>query len=201
MKRCVIVQGPTYGNCLPNIRYAFMNYDVIWSTWRGYESWYGDDDIVLFTHLPHDSGTKNLNYQKESTLEGLRLAKKLGYDRALKWRSDMWVNNADGLFRTFDDGYNTFCWVDSNGGYLTDYWMEDSVDNLIQLWDVHPYGEFPEKVITNRIKELGWMDRVNVVINKLNSDNDIFWNTKHGEPYWMSVCKEIDLYNKKINNG
>jgi hypothetical protein len=170
---------------------------VIYSTWEGGEVLYASDEKVIYSKLPHNSGVKNLNYQKTSTLAGLELAKELGYERALKWRSDMWTNNADGLINKFTDGYNTFSWIDSNGGYLTDFWMEDSVDNLIKLWDINPDGEFPEKVLTNRIEELGWIGRVNLVINHLTPELDIFWNTRYG-PYWMHANNEYEMYKNNI---
>lgn len=193
MKRCVIVQGPGYSNSIAQIRESWKGWDVIYSTWEGYEDLYTKDEIVIFTPLPKECGVKNLNYQKVSTLAGLNLAKELGYERALKWRSDMWTNNADGLMDLFTDGYNTLCWVDSEGGYLTDFFMEDSVDNLIKVWDINPYGSFPERIITNRIEELGWMDRVNLIVSELTPELDIYWNTRYGA-YWMNVVNKEEIY-------
>lgn len=199
MNRCIIVQGPTYPNSINHIKHAFMNYDVIYSTWRGYESWYGKDEIVLFSHLPIDSGVKNLNYQKESTIEGLRLAKKLGYKRALKLRSDMWTNNADEFMKLFkEDSYNTLCWIEDNGGYFSDFLMEDTINNLLEVWNIQPSGTFPERVITDRVKELGWMDRTNLILSGLNSDVDLFWNSRYGA-YWMSSLNQhTHLYKNNI---
>jgi hypothetical protein len=71
--------------------------------------------------------------------------------------------------------------------------MEDSVDNLIKLWDIEPNGQFPEKVLTNRIEELGWMDRVNLLVSDLTPELDIFWNTGYG-PYWMNVINNETIY-------
>jgi predicted Rdx family selenoprotein len=193
MKRCIIVQGPAYSNSIAQIRECWKEYDVIYSTWEGGEILYTSDEKVIYSKLPPYTGVKNLNYQKISTIAGLKLAKELGYERALKWRSDMWTNNASELLSKFTDGYNTMCWVDSEGGYLTDYWMEDTIDNLLLLWDIEPNGDFPEKVLTDRIKELGWIDRVNLLIEHLNTNLDIFWNTRYG-PYWMHVNNEHEIY-------
>ena len=197
MKRCIIVQGPAYSNSIAQIRECWKAYDVIYSTWEGGEHLYSNDEKVIYSKLPHDSGTKNINYQKVSTLAGLELAKELGYDRALKWRSDMWTNNADGLLDSFTDGYNTLSWVDSNGGYLTDFFMEDSVDNLMKVWDIHPHGSFPERIITDRIYELGWIDRVNLVISNLTPELDVYWNTRYGA-YWMHVTNKEEIYKNNI---
>jgi hypothetical protein len=190
MKRCIIVQGPTYDNSINQIKECWKGFDVIWSTWKGYEAHYTENEKVIFSHLPHNNGVNNLNYQKESTLAGLKLAKELGYERALKWRSDMWTNNAKGLIELFIEGhYNTLCWVESEGGYFADFYMEDTVDNLLQLWDIEPNGSFPERVLTDRIKSLEWMDRINLIVSELTPDVDVYWNTRHGA-YWMNVLKE-----------
>jgi hypothetical protein len=197
MKRCIIVQGPAYSNSIAQIRECWKGYDIIYSTWKGYEGLHAEDEITIYSDIPHSNGIKNLNYQKVSTLAGLNMAKELGYDRALKWRSDMWTNNAEGLLSKFTDGYNTLFWHEQNDGYLSDYWMEDTIDNLIKIWDIEPNGAFPERVITNRIEQLGLMNRVNLLISELNKDIDIFWNTSYG-PYWMNVLNNETIYKNNI---
>lgn len=193
MSRCIIVQGPTYGNSINQIKDCWNGYPVVYSTWKGYESWYGDGDIAVFSQLPTTTGTYNMNYQKCSTIAGLMWAKENGYERALKMRSDMWVNNPSAFFSVMSEGYNTLMWIDDRGGYLSDYWMEDSVDNLLTLWDLVPEGAHPERVLTDRITELGWEDRVNLVLKDLDESNDIFWNTRYG-PYWQHNLKKESIY-------
>jgi hypothetical protein len=193
MKRCIVVQGPGYSNSIAQIRECWKGYDVIYSTWEGSEGLYTADEIVIYKPLPKDKGTYNMNYQKVSTLAGLELAKSMGYDRALKIRSDMWTNNPSGLFDKFTDGYNTLFWVEHRGGYLSDYFMEDTVDNLLTLWDVVPEGTHPERVLTDRIMELGWKDRINLLVGELNEDVDIFWNTRFG-PYWQHNLNKETIY-------
>jgi hypothetical protein len=198
MERCIIVQGPTYDNSINQIKECFNDMPVIYSTWKGYESWYGDGDVAIFSHTPHDAGVKNLNYQKESTIAGLLYAKELGYKRALKWRSDMWTNNAKGLMELMNGELNTLCWVESNGGYLTDFFLEGDISDLLEIWDLNPSGEFPERVLTNRINHLGWMDRVNLIVGDLNENCDIYWNSRHGA-YWMHEMNKVpELYKNKI---
>ena len=193
MSRCIIVQGPAYSNSISQIRECWKGYDVIYSTWEGYEGLYTDDEIAIYSPLPNTKGIYNMNYQKVSTLAGLELAKALGYERALKWRSDMWTNNPSGLFDKFTDGYNTLFWVEHAGGYLSDYFMEDTIDNLLTLWDVVPEGAHPERVLTDRIIELGWIDRVNLLVGELDEDVDIFWNTRYG-PYWQHNLNKETIY-------
>ena len=193
MKRCIVVQGPVEHNSLSQIRECWKGYDVIYSTWEGSEGAYTKDEIAIYSPLPSTTGTYNMNYQKVSTLAGLNLAKSMGYDRALKMRSDMWVKNPKGLFERFTDGYNTLFWVDHAGGYLSDYWMEDTIDNLLTLWDVVPEGTHPERVLTDRIMDLGWIDRVNLLVGELDEDVDIFWNTRYG-PYWQHNLNKETIY-------
>jgi hypothetical protein len=193
MKRCIVVQGPVEQNSIEQIRQCWKGYDVIYSTWKAFEGTFTNDEIAIYSQLPPTTGTYNMNYQKTSTLAGLELAKKMGYDRALKMRSDMWVKNPEAFFERFTDGYNTLFWVDHRGGYLSDYWMEDTVDNLLTLWDVVPEGTHPERVLTDRIIELGWMDRVNLLLGDLNEDVDTFWNTRYG-PYWQHNLNKETTY-------
>jgi hypothetical protein len=84
-------------------------------------------------------------------------------------------------------------WVEHDGGYLSDYFMEDTVDNLLTLWDVVPEGKCPEIVLTDRINVLGWLDRVNLLVSELNENMDIFWNTRHGA-YWMHRLNDETIY-------
>jgi hypothetical protein len=193
MKRCIVVQGPVEQNSIEQIRQCWKGYDVIYSTWIAFEGTFTNDEIAIYSQLPSTTGTYNMNYQKTSTLAGLELAKKMGYDRALKMRSDMWVKNPKAFFDKFTDGYNTLFWHEHAGGYLSDYWMEDSVDNLLTLWDVVPEGTHPERVLTDRIMELGWKDRINLLVGELNEDVDIFWNTKYG-PYWQHNLNKETIY-------
>lgn len=197
MSRCIIVQGPTYDNSINQIRECWRGYDVIYSTWKGYEHHYTSDDKVVFSDLPHNAGVKNLNYQKESTLSGLRLAKELGYDRALKWRSDMWCNNPSSFLELMSGDINTLCWVDSNGGYLTDFFMEGDISTLIEIWDLNPSGAFPERVITDRIISLGLLDKVHLIVEGVTPDNDVYWNTRYGA-YWMHTLNNETIYKNNI---
>lgn len=193
------MQGLTYQNSINQIKECWKGYDVIYSTWKGDEWMYSPDDMVIFSDIPKNPGVKNLLLQKESTIAGLKLAKELGYERALKWRSDMWTNNSDELIKLFHvDSYNTLCWVNHDGGYTTDYFMEDTIDNLLQVWDVNSDECFPERVLTKRIESLGWMNRINYIISDLTPEVDVYWN-KPGRAYWMSKLKEqADLYKKEI---
>ena len=93
MKRVIIIQGPS-SNVL-ELKKAWLGYDIIWSTWFGEENNYNENDIVVYSDKPNESGVGNLNLQLITTHSGLIKAKELGYDRAFKWRSDMIPTNPD----------------------------------------------------------------------------------------------------------
>ena len=42
------------------------------------------------------------------------------------------------------------------------------------------------------------MDRVNLLIDNLNPNLDIFWNSRHGS-YWMHVNNEQTIYKNNVN--
>jgi hypothetical protein len=192
-KRCVVVQGPTYEHSFPQIKKCWEGYDVIYSTWKGYEKHY-QNESVIFSDLPSEKGVHNINYQKHSTVNGILRAKEMGYDRVLKIRSDMWVKNPKLFFEKMTKGYNTQMWVEYNGGYLTDYWMEDSIDNLLMVWDIGIKGPFPERILTDKIKDLGFLNRINFLLSYFDgTELDMFWNRKNGG-YWQSTLRGQDQY-------
>ena len=107
----IIIQGES--NYVENLRSAFKGCNTIFSTWHGEESKYSDDDKVIYNLIPDDRGPCNLNLQKISTINGLLLAKKLGFKKALKIRSDLIPNNTTEFLNLFNNNYlNFLCWHD-----------------------------------------------------------------------------------------
>jgi hypothetical protein len=192
-KGCVVVQGKTYPEALPKIKEKWEGYCIIFSTWMGEEEYYSADDIVLFSEKPESNGTSNLNLQKITTWNGVTLAHKMGWEKVLKWRSDMWPTDADSLWKSFsEDGLNFLCWVNFHGGYVTDYFVYGNYNDIISIYDIENYNEgFPEQHITRRMKELGLDRNVKFMGNQLHSNVDIFWD-KNG--IWLSSYKEMDIY-------
>lgn len=97
---CIVMQGPLrlkedftletvryYGRCFPGVR-------VIVSTWNGEDKRTVEklrqeqNCIVVQTELPQSSGDGNINFQRISSLEGAKCAKKLDKKYVLKTRTD-----------------------------------------------------------------------------------------------------------------
>ncbi len=188
-KGCVVVQGKTDPEALPKIKEKWSGYCLIFSTWMGDEEYYTNDDIVLFNEIPDNTGVANLNLQKITTWNGLTLARKMGWEKALKWRSDMWPTDGDSIWRTFsDNGLNFFCWHDYNGGYVTDYFVYGNCEDIIGIYDIENFNDrFPEWHITERLKNLGLHVGAKCMGNRLHSNIDIFWQ-KNG--IWLSSYRE-----------
>lgn len=172
-KRVIIIQGPsTYVTKLKN---AWSGYDIIWSTWVGDETHYDKDDIVIFNEKPLKTGVQNLALQHKTTIEGVKKAKELGYDRVLKWRSDLEPTNAEKLLSLFDeDSLNFLAWHSVRGGYFIDYFIEGKTDYIYDSWDIKTFnGDYSEQVTTENI--LSKFNNFNFIGDKLNETNDIFW--------------------------
>jgi hypothetical protein len=182
-KGCVVVQGQTYPSYVDLVRESWEGYQIIFSTWDNTDkSHYREDDIVIYNPIPDNPGTKNLNLQKISTINGFLKARELGWDRALKSRSDFVTTTADGLFGLFDKtklnlhGY----W----SGYITDFYMEGEIDDVITLFEVDINGQHPEWHLTKKLYESGLNKKSVCIVNKLQIDKaDIRWERAQ---YWFS---------------
>ena len=184
-KGCVVVQGPTYSQWITKVKESWIGYQVIFSTWDNADrSLYDESDIVIYNPIPSDAGVNNLNYQKVSTINGFKKARELGWDRALKVRGDFSTTSADGLFELFDKtklnlhGY----W---RHGYISDFFMEGSVDDILTLFDVPSSGPYPEWNITKQLYTSGLDKKSTCISDKLVVNvADIRWEKW---AYWFSV--------------
>ena len=182
-KGCVVVQGQTYPKYVDFVRRGWDGYQIIFSTWDTTDrTYYKADDIVIYNPIPSDVGTKNLNLQKISTINGFLKAKELGWDRALKARSDFSTTTADGFFELFDKtklnlhGY----WH----GYINDFYMEGEIDDILTLFDVPPGGPYPEWNLTQKLYDSKLNEKSNCIVKKLEFDKaDIKWERMG---YWFS---------------
>lgn len=182
-KGCVVVQGQTYPNYLDLVRKSWEGYQIIFSTWDTTDrAYYKEDDIVIYNPIPSDVGVKNLNLQKVSTINGFLKAKELGWDRALKSRSDFVTTTADGLFALFDrkklnlHGY----W----NGYINDFYMEGTIEDILTLFDVAPGGPYPEWNLTKQLYDSGLNKKAHCIVNGLEFNKaDIRWERMG---YWFS---------------
>ena len=182
-KGCVVVQGQTYPSYIDSVRRGWEGYQIIFSTWDTTDkSHYREDDIVIYNPIPSDCGTKNLNLQKVSTINGFLKARELGWDRALKARSDFSTTTADGFFELFDKTkLNLHGYWD---GYINDFYMEGTIDDILTLFDVPISGPYPEWNLTRKLYDSKLNEKSNCIVNRLEFNKaDIKWE-KMG--YWFS---------------
>jgi hypothetical protein len=183
-KGCVVVQGPTFPQWIKKVKESWVGYQVIYSTWEGTDTnLYDESDIVIYNPIPNIAGVKNFNLQKVSTINGFKKAKELGWNRALKVRGDFSTTHADGLFELFDKTkLNLHAYW---GGYITDFYMEGEIDDVITLFDTAGIdGEYPEWHITNKLYVSGLNKKSVCIINKLEYNKaDIYWDKLS---YWFS---------------
>src|SRR6478609_4101799 len=139
----VISQGPL---TVPDLIDKAWPVPVIHSTWKGQNYYEG----AIYSEIPEFRGPQNVCLQQKSTLIGLEEAKRQGFKRALKFRSDMIPNNASFLLNSFKDGLNFLFWHDHAGGYLVDYCMAGRIEDLIDIWSFEDYNDFPERLLTNQ---------------------------------------------------
>ena len=198
-KGCVVVQGKTNLEALPKIQKCFEGYQIIYSCWVDDDnSVYLPTDIVVCNEKPENFGTSNFYLQKNSTIAGMRKALELGWDRALKWRSDMWCTDSDELMKLFDnESLNLYFWVRNVHGYITDFFMEGEIQDIIILFDtdIPVRYNYPEFAITLQFFRNSFDRKVRFMGKKLGDTCDIFWE-KHS--CWMSQNQKDDWYEDSL---
>ena len=60
---CIVIQGPSNNVTLLKQNYSNSNVTLIFSTWKGEESKYDENDIVIFNDIPVEKGTQNVMMQ------------------------------------------------------------------------------------------------------------------------------------------
>lgn len=198
VKRCIVIQGPTNSNHVLENKKCWNSFPIIFSTWINSDKSAYDlnNDIVLFNKYPLHCGVANWEYQRISTLNGLKKAKELGFKRALKWRSDFKTNNGYKLLELFElDKINFYAFIKHRDGYVADFFVEGDIDELINLFDTEKNGTYPEQILTNRLYELNLNKKSNFICKLLNDDADVYW---HKYKYWFkkNICE--NSYSDKI---
>lgn len=200
----IVVQGPS--NYVSHFKRIFGK-NLIFSTWIGEENKYTNGDVVIFNQTPLDCGPANFNLQKVSTINGLLKAKDLGYDYALKIRSDLIPTNSLNFLKLLEnDNLNFLCWYlhevyPKCSGYLIDYLMSGRISTLLKIWEVNIFCRVPEIMITHQyISNLSNID-INFFLPFLNGDNDLYWikNNKLLSSYNSDRIFSLDK--KFLNNN
>jgi len=187
---CIIIQGPS--RYVTQLKENYGDLPIIWSTWVGEEGNYNPNtDKVVLSHQPQKRGVHNLNMQRISTVNGLDFAKKLGYEYAIKMRSDQFPTNPTEFVKLFDKDKVTFLSAHKGGGnpYLIDYYMGGSIDDLLELWDLKVDGwPFPERAITDSaIKK--FKHKLSFTQSTMSLENDVYWISR------KMTCKQM------VDNG
>jgi hypothetical protein len=194
----IVIQGTS--NNVEELKKAWDGYNLIWSTWKGDESKYNDNDIVIFNELPNELGVGNIKLQQLTTNEGIKKAKELGYKRVFKWRSDMIPTNPKKLLEILTDGVNILFShnqsPDRPNSYV-DYIMESDIDTMANIWDFNEsFSTHAEAIITSNIERKN-ITNISLFGGCLDNDNDIIWLKKniHIKDYKKHKMFEHNLCN------
>jgi len=189
----IIIQGPSIN--VDELKNRWFGFNIIWSTWIGEERKYRDDDIVIFNTVPSDKGVQNIALQKESTLNGIKKAKELGFKWVLKWRSDMIPNDSKSLIDSFKkDSINFLAWH-NEGKYFVDYFIGGNIDDIYKIWDVPTiWSSHSEKITTDNIFSLGY-NNFNFIGDELNTNNEIYWSKYNTN---LSTYKNEKCYTMEV---
>jgi hypothetical protein len=197
-KWCVIIQGQS--NHVPILKEKWKGVDLIWSTWSNSNNQYENDDVVISVDMPEEAGVNNLYLQKWSTLNGIMIAKQLGYTHVLKWRSDQYPTNAIEFIKLFNETKLTFLSAHENSGYpyLVDYFMGGPINDVELLWDIpNEQYLFPEEAITKQMLSTDLNTKIEYVHSLLSDKNDVYWI---GREFTLSKMLKDDshVYNPNL---
>ena len=196
---CVVVQGRTDVQFVKVLKEKF-NIPLIFSTWVDADkSAYSEKDIVLYNSYPSNRGPQNFQLQRISSLNGFIKAKELGFKRVIKWRCDLEPNNSDELLKLFErECINFYAFIQHEHGYLADFFMEGDVDEMISLFTTNINPPYPEFAFTHRMYELGFDTKINFLLNKLTSENNIFFKHSYAGHYWMTVQQNLKEFTDRL---
>lgn len=177
-KRCILIQGPTHTS-KNTIGKAWKGNFIIWSCWEGEEVHYRGGGEVIYNTKPKEQINKShsLDLQRISTMNGLIRAKELGFDRVLKWRSDMIPTNPQKFLEECrEDSFNIHSFIQHQNGYITDFFMEGEIDDMIRLYSFPPLKyKYPEEALTHQFFANELDTKVNFLVKDINEINDVLW--------------------------
>ena len=151
-KICILYTGKSeFINEIKKIK-NYNNYNFIFSTWKGNESKYEKNDVVVFNDTSNLAIKTSLELQRITILEGLKKSKELGFRRTLKLRDDLIPTNLDKFLELINnENINILCWHEHNiglPGYFVDYLISGETDLLIDVYsnidiNFHQVSEAP----------------------------------------------------------
>jgi hypothetical protein len=188
-KICLIIQGASDYVTILKEKYKNMDIQIIFSTWEGEESKYNENDIVIFNKMPIERGIQNVMLQQLSTYNGLLKAKEMGFENAIKIRSDAYFTDLS-YFLTNEIDYNKLNFLffldyhringpDKNSNYykyFCDYIQISNVNNLLKMWNFkYEKSSYSEQLISNHIFNTFKRDDIAFIGNYLTKKCDIYW--------------------------
>lgn len=179
-KICILYTGKSeFINEIKKIK-NYNNYNFIFSTWKGNESKYEKNDVVVFNDTSNLAIKTSLELQRITILEGLKKSKELGFRRTLKLRDDLIPTNLDKFLELINnENINILCWHEHNiglPGYFVDYLISGETDLLIDVYsniDIN-FHQVSEAPYTKSL--LRYSDKIKFFLYDLNqNNNDLFW--------------------------
>lgn len=216
----IVIQGPLNKKndfTLETIKIykkIFPGHKIILSTWdtedKNYLKKFANLNIeLLLNPTPKNGGFKNINFQLISTLNGIKLAKKLNAEYVIKTRTDQRIhrtdllpflhnllklfppkNNFDQNQRIIINGYGSRT---SRLYHATDMFMFGHIDDIYKYWDHEPMEKIddpenfcPEKFLLSQFmknigRDLKWTKEDTIEIFK---DHLIFVDPIMLDWYW-----------------
>jgi hypothetical protein len=172
---CVVIQGASTNVSEQKAAWQYFLPQVVFSTWKGEESKYSDTDTVIFSEQVSEGGVANLNRQATTTLRGIEYARKAGYKRVLKMRSDQVPTNPTKFLSEFSHNLTVFLYHLHEEGYYVDYFMCGTTDTMYDIWTLDGLQDckYAEWAITNRIRSV-YDGKIEFYKNKMSKNNSVF---------------------------
>jgi len=57
------------------------------------------------------------------------------------------------------------------------------INDMLELFDFEGEGQFPEKILTDRLYQLNLQHKINFICKSLNNDANVYW---HKLNYWFT---------------
>lgn len=205
-KILIIIQGPLGYEQIINP--YFKDFNILYSTWKGQE--YKGKNLkninVIYNDLPKEGGNRNLIFQQNSTLLGIKKGIEMGFEYCIKWRSDMIPTNIDLLIKDID--FNKlnilfrvnyinyyFQFIRKKTNYYCDYIQMGNIKDLYTIWDFDNYNcAFPEEIISKNINKIFNKSSIEFIGRKLDYKNDIYWLKRN---LYLSSYKNYEQYSVK----
>ena len=161
----ILIQGKFYDSFTYKLVQYYTNilkyHIIIISCWEDCiinESITSNTNIhIIKNKIPKFPGSQNINFQRITTLAGLKYIKKLGITKAIKTRSDHKINNINEILSTISNKIIVLksCKFFLNPFFVCDFIYFGSVTKLITIFDFPLSNEIDDrKILLNKLSFL-----------------------------------------------